>query len=173
MLFLQFYPCLCSPYLSYLLVPPGSLTNSWSTKKVSVRLATTMTKGIRDIMFRLSNDLDKTLQPHWLKREGDQDGVRRCGAHLPRQTHENYIYVWNNSHRKQNWQNNSCTLRMQEGFPRGGVEQKRKLRVETCCPGMGLTKKGRGDHKGRHMPCLGSEWVKPQARHLMQRREVN
>ena len=35
------------------------------------------------------------------------------------------------------------------------------------------TQKGRGNHKGRHMPCLGSEWVEPQARHLMQRREVD
>ena len=46
--------------------------------------------------------------------------------------------VWNNSHGKQNWQNNSYTPRMQEGFPRGGVEQERKLQVETCCPGVGL-----------------------------------
>ena len=154
-----------------LLVPPGSITNSWSTKKFFVRLAMSMTKVIRDIMLRLSNDLDKILQLHWLNnREGDQDGVRRCGAHLPPQTHENYIYVWNNSHGQQNWQNNSYTPRMQEGFPRGGVEQERKLQVDTCCPGVGLTEKERGDHEDRHMPCLGSEWVEPQARHLMQRR---
>ena len=45
----------------------------------------------------------------------DQDGgVKGYGAHLPPQTHQKYIYMWNNSQRKstENWQdllyNQSC-----------------------------------------------------------------
>lgn len=28
-------------------------------------------------------------------------GVRECRVHLPQQTHQNYIFMWNNSHWKQ------------------------------------------------------------------------
>lgn len=32
----------------------------------------------------------------------DQGGrVRECRVHLPKQTHRNYIFMWNNSHWKQ------------------------------------------------------------------------
>ena len=44
---------------------------------------------------------------------GEDGGVGRCGTHLPAQTHQKYMYMWNNSHWKQtgNWQKDSITTK--------------------------------------------------------------
>ena len=51
---------------------------------------------------------------------GGQDGGQRGhGAHLPPQTHQKYIYMWNNSHGKLtgNWKKKSYTTKAARKIP--------------------------------------------------------
>ena len=62
-------------------------------------------------------------------RRGDQYGrVRRCEAHLPKQTHQKYFYMWSNSHKKLpgNWQKNSYTTKAAKRVPCNWVELGKK-----------------------------------------------
>ena len=61
----------------------------------------------------------------------DQVGRVEYGTHLPPQTHQKYIYMWNNSHIKltRNWQKNFYMTQdyRQEIFPRNQVGQKKSI----------------------------------------------
>ena len=94
-----------------------------------------------------------------------QDGrVGGLGAHLPPKTHQNYIYIWNNSHGKlEIGQRDPIQPKLQESSPCKQVGQNKRASGQNLYP--------REWSVGREGPhrwtlSLGSEQTEPQSGHL-------
>lgn len=90
-----------------------------------------------------------------------QDGrAGECGARLPLQTHQKYIYMGNNSHWKVtgNWQKDSCTTKAAIKIHMQLGREGRKVIREGPVPREGRRVKGR-IHRWR--PTLGKRGSKP------------